>query len=123
MANPIDDTWRNLAQWLREVARGRRGADSPRPPAESTEVLLEHLESRIGRKLSSTQAVDNFLRDIVSQRSEAEKRGMRRGIVRGALLLALLVAAFLNYYYWAVRVEIASMPSVVVFGVKNPLAK
>ncbi len=122
MANPIDDTWKNLAQWMREVARGPRTADASRTPAESTEVVLEHLESRIGRKLSSSQAVDNFLRDLASEKSNAEKRGMRRGILRGTLLLGLLVAAFLNYYYWSVRVEIASMPTILVF-VKNPSSR
>ncbi len=118
MWSSIDDTGKNLARWLREVARGRR-SEAPLQEAEAAESVLKHLEARTGRKLRSAGAIDNFLRDLAAARTHAHKLGMRRGILRGALLLLLLVAAFLHYYYWDVNLEIASQPAVQVFGV-NP---
>jgi hypothetical protein len=117
MWSSIDDTGRNLAKWLREVARGQRG-DSP-ATGESAEAVLKHLEARTGRTIRSEAAVDGFLRDLAAARTHAHKQGMWRGILRGALLLLLLVAAFLHYYYWSVNLEIASLPGVQVFGVKR----
>jgi hypothetical protein len=117
MWSSIDDTGRNLAKWLREVARGHR-ADSA-DAGESAEAVLKHLEVRTGRKLRSEAAVDGFLQDLAAARTHAHKQGMRRGILRGALLLLLGVAAFLHYYYWSVSLEIASLPGLRVFGVKQ----
>lgn len=118
MWSSIDDTGRNLAKWLREVARGRK-SEAPGQQGESAEAVLKHLEARTGRKLRSADAVDGFLRDLAAARTHAHKQGMRRGILRGALLLLLLVTAFLHYYYWSVNLEIASLPAVQVFGVKR----
>lgn len=116
MWGSIDDTGRNLARWLREVARGHKG-DLSASAGESPDAVLKHLESRAGRKLRSSAAIDGFLRDLAAERTRAHKQGMHRGIVRGALLAALLAAAFLHYYYWTVNLEIASLPVVQVFGV------
>lgn len=115
MWSSIDDTGRNLARWLREVARGR--VEAPPSTAESAEAVLGHLEHLAGRKLRSAAAVDVFLRDLAAERTRAQKQGMRRGIARGALLVGLAAAAFLHYYYWSVNLEIASLPAVKVFGV------
>jgi hypothetical protein len=109
----IDDTGRNLAQWLREIARGKPVV--PQLPAEPGEGVLEYLELRIGRKLRSREAVDGFLKALESRESEAHRKGMRRGITRGAILLALILAAYLQYYYWDVKLEIAALPAVEVF--------
>ncbi|MGE5639230.1 MAG: hypothetical protein ACM30H_03985 [Clostridia bacterium] len=117
MWTSIDDTGKNLARWLREVARGQRADPAP---AESAEAVLRHLEARTGLKLRSQGAIDLFLRDLAAARVRAQRLGMRRGILRGALLLLLLVAAFLQYYYWSVNLEIASLPSIQVYGLKPP---
>jgi hypothetical protein len=114
----IDDTGRNLAQWLREIARGRPVV--PAVPAESGEGVLQYLEQKTGRKLRSRLAVDAYLQDLEAQESAAHRRGMRRGIVRGAILLALVAAAYLQYYYWDVKLEIASLPGVEVFVPVEP---
>lgn len=117
----IDDTGRNLAQWLREVARGPRPArPAAQAPGESGERLLDYLEARTGRKLRSREAVDAYLKDLESQKSEAQRTGMRRGIIRGAILLVLILAAYLQYYYWDVKLEIASLPAVQVFVPVSP---
>ncbi len=118
----IDDTGRNLAQWLRDVARGRLGAPQTPPPAAdgTREDVLEYLERRTGRKLRSREAVDRYLKDLEARESEFRRKGMRRGIIRGTLLLALILTAYLNYYYWDVRLEIVSLPAVQVFVPVNP---
>jgi hypothetical protein len=115
----IDDTGKNLAQWLREVARGKPAVDAS-PVTESSDAILEHLEARTGRTLRSRAAVDALLKDIVLAEARAHQRGMRRGILRGALLLSLLLAAFLHYYYWDVTLEIGALPHVEVYGVTHP---
>ncbi len=118
MWSSIDDTGRNLARWLREVARGRK-SEARAQHGEPAEDVLKHLENRTGRTLRSQDAIDVFLRDLAAARIRAHKLGMRRGILRGALLLLLVVAAFLHYYYWTVNLEIASLPGVHVFGLKT----
>ena len=115
----IDDTGKNLAQWLREVARGKPVVDVSLP-AESSDAILEHLEARTGRTLRSRAAVDALLKDMALAEFRAHQRGMRRGILRGALLLTLLLAAFLHYYYWDVTLEIGALPRVEVYGVTQP---
>lgn len=115
----IDDTGKNLAQWLREVARGKPSIDVSLV-AESSDAVLEHLEQRTGRTLRSRAAVDALLKDMVLAEARAHQRGMRRGILRGALLLSLLLAAFLHYYYWDVTLEIGALPRVEVYGVTQP---
>jgi hypothetical protein len=118
--NVIDDTGQNLAQWLREVARGKAAAEPSPGAAESRDAILEHLEQRTGRKLRSCDAVDALLKDMAEAETRARRQGMRRGILRGALLLCLLLAAALHYYYWTVSLEIESLPSVAVFGLAQP---
>jgi len=112
----IDDTGKNLARWLREVASGRT-SEAQAQHGEPAEAVLKHLEARTGRKLRTAEAVDAFLRDLAAARNKAHRQGMRRGIFRGALLLLFFAAAFLHYYYWSVNLEIASLPGVQVFGV------
>lgn len=122
--NAIDDTGQNLAQWLREIARGRIDAESLPESKESSDAILKHLEARTGRTLRSRAAVDALLKDMALAEIRAHRRGMRRGILRGALLLCLLLAAFLHYYYWDVTLEIGALPHVEVYGVTQPsLAK
>jgi hypothetical protein len=115
----IDDTGRNLAQWLREVARGKPAVEASLP-AESSDVVLGHLEARTGRTLRSRAAVDALLKDMAQAEYRTQVRGMRRGILRGALLLTLLLAAVLHYYYWDVTLEIGALPRVEVYGVAPP---
>ena len=83
--------------------------------AESSDTVLEYLEAQVGRKLRSRGAVDAFLGDLASRQRRERSLGTRRGIVRGALLLALAVAAYFHYYYWDVKLGIASLPAVQVF--------
>lgn len=116
----IDDTGRNLAQWLREVAHGPASVPPALPVEETSDSVLQHLENRVGRKLRSRAAIDGFLKDLAVAESREWQRGMRRGILRGALLLCLLLGAILHFYYWSVALEIESLPSVQVYGVPRP---
>ena len=104
---------RAVAQWLSEV--GHRTRAALEEPTESSDAVLEYLESQVGRKLRSRGAIDEFLDDLTSGRRKERAAGTRRGILRGALLLALALAAYFHYYYWDVKLVIASTPVVQVF--------
>jgi hypothetical protein len=119
MAKADEDYSAELARWLSEVGRRRSGpADAVSEPPEA---VLGHLEALAGRKLRSCEAVDAYLADLANDEWSRHRAAERRRIGREGVLLALVLAAYLHYYYWEVQVQIASLPAVKTF-VKLPAA-
>jgi hypothetical protein len=111
----------DLARWLQEVARGRTKIIMQPPrelipdSSESSEDVLKYLEQLTGRELRSREAVDGYLKELAKDEIERTRVATGRRIVREALLLGLLSAAYLHYYYWDVSLQIASLHQVRIF--------
>lgn len=82
---------------------------------QSSEEILEHLEKVTGRKFRSCDAIDRYLKDLARDEGQRTRSAFHKRLVRESLLLSLALAAFLNYYYWDVSLQIASVPIVKIF--------
>ena|SRR6185503_16968057 len=105
MVNDTDDG-AELARWLEDSGR-RRAVRLDEAP----EKLLEHLESRAGRKLRSRDEIDAFIGHIEREREEIRRAAERRRIGRELTLVALLAAAVAQYYFVDIAVQISRLHS------------
>ena len=86
MADNLEDPYESTAQWLQEAARRRgRGPTLPAPRLKAATVSQSRRERAIF------------------------------GIHRDIHMLAVAAAAFLNYYFMGVRIEIDTLRSVLFF--------
>jgi len=85
--NRTQDSGRELAQWLLEAGRRR--------PARQLDLALE------------TGAAPDGVRGAAAP--------ARRLLVKQTLMLTALVAAYLQYFYLNVLLQIASLPALVIF--------
>jgi hypothetical protein len=116
-----EDTSKVLAGWLRDV--GRRKWRVSRLPgmggcaggAESCEEVIEYLEQLAGRKIRSREDVRRCLGELWAKEREAGRIYRRRQIVKESLMLLCLVTAYIQYYFWDVNLQIARLPSTVIF--------
>jgi hypothetical protein len=111
----------DVAHWLQDVARRRVGtvtqtpADSIQESSESSEDMLKYLEQLTGRELRSRQAIDGYLMELATDELEKTRAATGNRIVREALMVGLLSAAYPHYYYWDVSLQIASLAQLKVF--------
>jgi hypothetical protein len=56
-----------------------------------------------------------LLKDFREEDVEATRIAARHQVVREGLLLGVLAASYLHYYYWEVELQIASLPVMQVF--------
>jgi hypothetical protein len=73
------------------------------------------MESLTGRELRSRSAVDRLFREFAADEARRLREAKVRAARRHSYVLALAAAAFLNYYYWDVSLQIAALPEVKVF--------
>jgi len=113
-----DDNYdENLARWLQQVGhrRSRSSNDIDQGPKESSDDLIRYLGELTGRKLTSREDIHRLLQDLCEADAEANRRVTRRHVVRETLLLGCLLAAYLQYHYWDVNLQIAAIPRVQCF--------
>ena len=116
-----DDYSEDLARWLQDV--GHRRESAPRNsatalhqrPKASSDDLVKYLEELTGRKFTSREDINSFLEQLWTEETEKSRTAANRRVVRETLLLGCLLAAYLHYYYWDVRLQIASLHQVRVF--------
>ena len=110
-----------LARWLRDVARGHRPAPlrsetaSYQRPRESSDDLIKYLEALMGRRFTSREDINDFLKQIQAEEDEKTRAATRRRVRRETLLLGCLLASYLHYHYWDVSLQVASLQKVQVF--------
>lgn len=105
-----EDYDREMAQWLEESGR-RRGARKEEPPAE----LLAYLEQLAARKLRSREDIRAYFYSLQADEAERRHADQRRRVRREGVFLVVLVAAAMQYYYWDVSLQIASLQKVHYF--------
>ena len=103
-----------LADWLVDAGR-RRFPSLPADPPESSEDVLAYLEQLTGRRLRSRAAIGQFLGDLAADEARRAQEVVRRRTIRDGLLLVLLAASYLHYYYWDTNLKIALLPEMKVF--------
>ena len=115
------DDYLDVTRWLKDVASRRativtpaRTAAIPNSP-ESSEDALRYLEDLTGHELRSREAIDRLLKDLAADEVTRVRAAAGARIIREALLLGLLLAAYLHYYYWDVSLQVASLSQVRVF--------
>lgn len=120
MSEQDEDPYEGVARWLKELGLRRGTPRLTRDPStgrgtESSESLLRWLESEAGRPLRSREDIHAFLRDVAADDPEATRASRRRRIVREGLLLGFLVAAFLQFYFLDIQLQIGTLRSLVVY--------
>ena len=115
----------DLVRWLIDAGRRPQLHSQPATRAENgtaSESRLEalrYLEELAGKEFQSPEDVRLFVQEFSVRQLETERRGSRRRIARETLLLGLLAASFLHYYFWDVNLQIAALRS-VTFVVPAP---
>lgn len=121
MSGLDEDTSMELSAWLKDVGR-RKWHPSQLPRlsrsdggTESCEVVVGYLEELTGGTIRSREDVHRCFGELWARDREAGQIYRRRQIVKEALLLLCLVGAYIQYYYWDVNLQIARLPSTVIF--------
>jgi hypothetical protein len=118
---PQEDIGRELAQWLKEVGHRLPAAMRARSH-ESPEEVLRYLSELAGRPLRTREDITLYLEGLHRERLAAEQAVTRRRIWREAAILTLVVAAYLQFYFWDVFIQIERLPTVVVVALPQKLA-
>ncbi len=114
-------TGEEIAQWLKEAGRraGSAARDSGGAPDDdsynSPASLHRYVEELAGRPLQSHADVLNYLKEVAGSLPKEHRGQERRRLLRELTLVSLLVASFLQYYYWDVQLQIAALNSVQIF--------
>jgi hypothetical protein len=112
----------SLATWLQEVARrpwpdgGPSALSTPQTSPESSEQLLDYLEMLTGRRLRSRDDIRRFVAEGAPPQSQAWQVRVRRSIRRQSLVLIMLAAAILQFYFLDVNLKIQSLNSAGAFA-------
>lgn len=115
------DPSEDLAGWLKDV--GRRTWRIAQPPeksandfaTESREELVSYLEELSGRELKTRADIRGYVDGLMAQVREARRIDRRRQTVKDTALLLALLAAFTQYHFLDINLQIARLPSTVVF--------
>jgi len=111
----MDDVDGDLSDWLCEAGQ-RRAPLKVEVDAEPSENLLGYFEHLAGRRLRTREEIRLYFQALNAEREVTEQRQKRRRLAWESLLLLVTVAAYLQYYFWNVYIEIESLPRVVVFS-------
>ena len=113
----------DLVVWLKEAGRrtvslpSRRSHENDETWSRTPAHLFRLLEESAGRKLRSQTEVLSYLRELSGDSPQTHRARERRRVIREGVLLGALALAWLQYYFWEVHTQIASLPCVQVFGV------
>jgi hypothetical protein len=81
---------------------------------ESSEALLQFLEQASGRRLRTREDIRRFLGELSAGKLPEPPAARRWRTAKQGMWLLLLVAAFLQYYFLEILVEINSMSPISV---------
>ena len=111
----------DLALWLSDVGRRTwRPAEPSAPqfpevPAESSEVLIGYLQEVAGREFRTREDIRQYVVDLSEQERDASGVHRRRRVMKDTVLLLALVAAYIQYHFLDVNLQIARLPTTLVF--------
>ena len=126
MSEQGGDLDEELAKWLKEAGRrtippsSHGSRDDDETWSLSPAHLFRYLEELAGRKLRSRADLVSYLDQLSGNAPKAHRVRERQRIIREGMLIGLLALAYLQYYYWDVNLQIASLQSVQVFVPVRP---
>lgn len=82
---------------------------------ESREDLVTYLEELAGKVFETRDDIRGYVDGLMAQARQARRVGRRRQIVRETALLLGLLAAFIQYHFLDINIQIARLPSTLVF--------
>jgi len=113
----------DLIEWLKEAGRrtvlpsSQRSLEDDETWVRSPAHLFRDLEESAGRKLRSRTELLSYLQELSGDSPKTHRIRERRRVIREGVLLGALALAWLQYYFWEVHAQMASLPCVQVFGV------
>lgn len=111
----------DLAGWLSDVGRrtwrpvqapGKSASD--RAPV-SREDLVSYLEELAGREFRSRADIRLYIDELTRKDREANQVHRRRRVMKDTVLLLGLLTAFIQYHFLDINLQIARLPSTLVF--------
>ena len=69
----------------------------------------------MGRRFTSREDINDFLKQIQAEEVKKTRAATGQRIIRETLLLGCLLASYLQYYFWDVNLQVASLQNVRVF--------
>ena len=121
----------DLAAWLKDVGRRKwcppqlTESDQNKSATESSESLFTYLQELAGRELRTREDVRRYVDELSAANLEADRTQRRRHLVKDTVLLLCLLAAYIQYNFLDVTLQIARLPSTVIFiplDVRSPPA-
>jgi len=111
----------DLAGWLSDVGRrtwrpvhaANQGASDS--AAVSSDVLVRYLGELAGRDFRSREDIRRYVDELTRKDREANQVYRRRRVVKDTALLLGLLVAFIQYHFLDINLQIARLPSTLVF--------
>ena len=112
------DPSEDLAGWLKDVGRrtwrpGEKSANDV--TAETRDDLVAYLGQLAGREFKTREDIRGYVELMTAPLREARRINRRRQTVRDTALLLALLASFIQYHFLDISLQIARLPSTVVF--------
>jgi hypothetical protein len=115
------DPSEDLAAWLTEA--GRRAWHPAQTPAkaaadgatESSGQLVGYLEELAGRKFVSREDIRRYVDEYSTRAQKSSQAQRRRQVLRDTVLLFCLLSAYIQYNFLDVSLQIARLPSSIIF--------
>lgn len=115
------DSSEELAEWLKD-AGSRTWRKAPTPATneadrmtESSAQLVGYLEELAGRKFRSRDDVRAYVEELSAQAQKASRASRRGQVLKDTVLLFCLLSAYIQYNFLDVNLQIARMPSTIIF--------
>jgi hypothetical protein len=121
MSEHVRDPSEDLAQWLSDAGRRtwRSAAvaetSSGVGARESSGDLFKYLEELAGRELRSREDIRQYVGELSAPDQEASRTHKRQRLVKDTVLLLCLLTAYIQYNFLDVNLQIARLPSIVIF--------
>ena len=115
------DSSEELAEWLKDAgSRAWRKAPAPATNeadrmTESSAQLVGYLEELAGRKFRSREDVRAYVEELSTQAQKASQAHRRGQVLKDTVLLFCLLSAYIQYNFLDVNLQIARMPSTIIF--------
>ena len=113
VSEQITEPSEELAAWLRDV--GRRTVTGIAKPAESSDELVHYLEELAGCKFRTRDDIRRYFGELRARQRTVSRIHQRRRVIKETALLLALVTAFIQYHFLDVNLQIARLPSTIVF--------
>ena len=119
MSEHARDPSEDLAEWLTDVGhrtwRPVPGKNRNDGATQTGEDLFRYVEELAGREFRSREDIRRYLGELSAQGEETGRIHRRQQVVKDTVLLLCLLTAYIQYNFLDVNLQIARLPSTVIF--------